>query len=184
MRKIPMLILLLIAALIPASADVGWTPSISAGAGVNAASYEYEGISTGFLPVLALSAELDLLSFRSGDEYISFPVSYQYVLDSNLQDSGYGGARQDIFLSLRYGHRFNSRFRLYASGSIGYSISMDSWDHTWLFGGTIAPAFAVNDNFMIQLPVSAYTGSGTVLIDARIMLSLTFDVSGEILPVS
>ncbi len=178
MRKILILAVLLLFLILPLSADAGWTPSLSIGIGVNTTDKEYEGVSSGFLPVLALSAELDLISFRSGDEYVSFPIAYQYVLDNSSQNGE--GARQDIFLSIRYGHRFGSMFRLYASGNIGYSISMDDWGKTWLFGGTITPAFAVNENFMVQLPISAHTGSGTVVIDARIMLTLAFDVSGEI----
>ena len=181
MKKICFLLVLIVSFLFPLSADVGWTPSFSAGVGIDSADYEYEGVSSGFLPVLALSAELDPISFRSGDEYISFPVSYQFVLDNNLPGNRMSGARHDFIFGLKYGHRFGSLFRLYVSGNIGYSAAADSWNNMWLFGGTVTPAFAISDNFMVQFPISAYAGGESIVIDARIMLALHFDVAGEVM---
>ena len=87
----------------------------------------------------------------------------------------------DFIFGLKYGHRFGSLFRLYVSGNIGYSAAADSWNNMWLFGGTVTPAFAISDNFMVQFPISAYAGGESIVIDARIMLTLHFDVAGEVM---
>lgn len=163
------------------SASVAWTPSVSGGFGLNSVNYyngNYGGIK-GFRPAFAVAAELDILAMRVDNHYISIPFSYEYIGDTSVVGSTMVNTRQNFMLSVEYGYGFTDWFRLYASGDMLFRWYNKEHAGAWNFGGTITPAFALTDNFMIQIPLSVHGGKDEITLDTKVMFTLMFDTGAD-----
>ena len=180
-RKILSFLLVLILAVSVVSASVAWTPSASAGLGLNSVDFyngNYGGIK-GFRPAFEVAAELDLLAMRVDNHYISLPITYEYIGETAVIGSTIVNPRQNFIMSLEYGYSFCDWFRLYVSGDMLFRWYNKEHAGAWNFGGTITPAFVMTENFMFQIPLSVHGGKDEVTLDARIMFTLMFDIGKE-----
>lgn len=177
-KKLLVLIILISSVMSGLFADVAWTPSLSGGLGLNSVNYyngNYGGIK-GFRPAFEVSAEVNPISLRIDDHYLSVPLTYEYIGETEEIGSTMVNVRQNFMASLEYGYRFTDYFRLYASGDIILRWFNKEHNAVVNYGGRITPAFNLTDYFMIEIPVSLHGGKDELTLDTRVMFTFMLDI--------